>query len=254
MAKLHELLAVEPTRSAAAKESIGDFKKKSTNHTQFFAGRRRTLSMFVDDPANKAAEAAESNTQLPTTNVIDTLAYTLGLWAKAEDVRASKNLTNTKAFADVMMAGAVFLSNVPTDTLMGLIAQAKELKEMLAAAPTVDPTKHWTLNSTGKYFESPVVTSIKTRKIEYGLELSPATDKHPAQVKVATKDEPIGKFEDQVYSGLWTTNQKAAALAWVDEFTVELKAALQRANQQEVEMARVGQAVSDALLNVIASA
>lgn len=253
MTQLHEILAVEKTRSGAAKDSIGETKKKFTNSSQYFAGRSRTLTMFSDSPENAALQAAESSQQLPTTNVVDTLAYTMALWAQAQDVRATKDLTNTVACADVMMNGAVLLAAVPADTLMGLIAQAKDIKEMLALAPTLDPTKQWLKNDAGFYM-SPVVTSVKSKKEEYGLELSPATDKHPAQVKPSTREVPVGKFEDQVFSTLWTTNQKAAALTWVDDLMAELQAALQRANQVEIKPSKVGSQVMTALLTAIKAA
>lgn len=253
MTQLHEILAVEKTRSNAAKEAIADSRRKFSAHSQFFAGRSRTLTMFSDGPENVALQAAESSIQMPTTSVVDTMAYTMDLWAKAQDVRATKDLTNTVAKADVMMNGAVFLSDVPADTLMGLIAQAKEIKETLALAPTMDPTKQWLRNDAGFYM-SPVVTSVKNKKEEYGLELSPATERHPAQVKACTREVPVGKFEDQVYSTLWTTNQKATALAWMDDFMAELQAALQRANQVEIIPSKVGATVAAALLGAIKAA
>lgn len=253
MTKLHEILAVEKTRTAASKDSIGETKKKFANHSQFFSGRCRTLTMFSDSPENAALQAAESSQQLPTTDVVSTLAYTLALWAQAQNIRATKDLTNTVASADVMLKGEVFLTAVPADTLMGLISQAKELKEMLVLAPTLDPTKKWAKNPAGFYM-SPVVTSVKSKKEEYGLELSPATEKHPAQVKPSTREVPVGKFEDQVFSTLWTTNQKAAALMWIDELTSELQAALQRANQVDIKTSNVGLSVMDALLRAIRDA
>ena len=97
MTKLHEILAVEKTRTAASKDSIGETKKKFANHSQFFSGRSRTLTMFSDSPENAALQAAESSRQLPTTDVVSTLAYTLALWAQAQDIRATKDLTNTIA-------------------------------------------------------------------------------------------------------------------------------------------------------------
>jgi hypothetical protein len=90
--------------------------------------------------------------------------------------------------------------------------------------------------------------TAKTQKITYPVVMAEATDKHPAQVKEASRDEVVGTFSLIPRSGAATTLQKAQVLERVDNLITEVKKARQRANAVEAKDVKVGRVVKDILM------
>lgn len=251
MSKLHELLAAEKTVAAAWNTLLVETLKKFGNE-QFFTGHDKSLKMLVENPANDAIEAATAEHKAMQTNVHDTLDYALGMFAKAENLQAQKNYTNTIALGDVLFRGAVLFKALPVDELMGLENRLAKLRELMLAVPTLDASRQWTLDpQTGAWTSQPEHTT-KTEKTVGAVELSPATDKHPAQIEKVTRDVPVGKITLIRRSGAATAVQKAEAIKLVDELLVEVKQARMRANTVDVrpDTPAVGHVLKDLILNV----
>ena len=243
MGKLYELLAAEKTRTTQAdvlvKESVSKFQKKE----QYFLGQTKSLKMIEDTPQNKAMENAAFDDKPVTTNVIDTLDYTLQHWATAEDVIYQKNATNQMAKADLMFRGTVVESGVPVDELMGLEARLKDIRGMLSQVPTLDNSRRWVADEQrGKNFwrTDRDDSTTKTEKEMVPVVLSPATDKHPAQVKESTRDKIVGEFLTKHFSGCATTVGKSEAIKVVDELIVECRQARNRANTVDTVNVTIG--------------
>lgn len=233
MSKQHELLAAEKT-VAAAWSTIYDETLKKFGNEHFFKGHVKGLKMLAESPANDALEAAAAETKALPTNVRDTLDYAFGIFANAENLQAQKNNTNTRTLADVMFRGKVLFKQLPVDELLGLEARVAKIRTLVTAMPTLDATRNWSRDpNTGAWISEPEHT-VKTEKVMTPVELSPATEKHPAQVEKVTKDIPVGKVTTQHFSGACTAVQKADAIRLVDELLVELKKARMRANETEV--------------------
>lgn len=250
MGKLHELLAAEKTVVGSANAVMKETGDKFRNEN-FFRGQDKSLRMIVESPENAAMEAAAAEHRALPSTVGATLEYALGMWADAEDLLASKNVTNTKALADIEFRGRVVASGVPVDELMGLEARLERMKaDVFSHMPTLDATRRWAHDETdpkGVWVSGPDRTA-KTQKVLFPVVLAPATDKHPAQVKEASRDEVVGTFETTHRSGAATTLQKADVLTALDELIVEIKRARQRANSVEVTQVRIGKAIRDILM------
>jgi len=252
MTKLHEVLAVEKTRSQAAnkllEETGNKFKKE-----QYFSGHIKTLRMLADSPENQAIEeAAREEKALPTT-VPETLEYLMDFWVKAEDVTFAKNKTNQYANADLFFRGSVLVPNVPVDELLGLETRLEQLRRVLDNMPTLDASKEWEPTNSGRKGEYVAVSdefTSKTEKTMTPVVLYEATDKHPAQIERVTIDKVVGTFKRRFISGAATSKQKADAIAVLDELLVEAKQARQRANTVEISTDRIGKTISDLILNV----
>lgn len=252
MSKLHELLAVEKNRTQQAnkllEETSNKFKKEP-----FFSGHLKTLTMLVDSPENAAIEAAARDEKALPTTVPETLDYMLNVWAQAEDVTFAKNLTNQRANADLLFRGAVLVPNVPVDELLGLEVRLETLRRTLDHMPTLDASKQWQDNESGRQGEyvtvSDEVTS-KTEKTMVPVVLYEATDKHPAQIERVTIDKVVGTFNRMSFSGAATSRQKADALSVLDDLLVEVKQARQRANSVEAATDRIGSKITNLLLDV----
>ena len=250
MAKLHELLAIEKTVVGTAGQIHKDTAAKF-HKDQFFTGHTVTLKMLTESPENAAIEqAARDVKELPTT-VVETLDYHLQKWAAAEDVLFQKNATNTKAIADVILDGKIFLTGLPVDELMGLEARLERFRnEVAVVMPTLDAGKKWTRDQTDRKgaWRSAIENTSKTAKIMYPVVLAPATDKHPAQVKEATRDEVVGTFSRTILSGSATTLQKSVLLERIEALIAAVKQARQRANSIEARTETIGADIAKYLM------
>lgn len=85
-----------------------------------------------------------------------------------------------------MLDGNVVAADVPVDFLLDLEKAIPRWRAMFAAMPTLDPSRKWEKDRPGVWKSDSPKTS-QTEKVMYPVELSPATEKHPAQVKEASK-------------------------------------------------------------------
>ena len=251
MTKLHEILAAEKTPTAAWNTLQEDTLKKFKNAEHFFAGHSKSLSMIEGTPANEAEEAKSREDKPVPTTVYETLEYALGIFEKAEDLQYKKNATNRLATGTVNWNGQPLLKDLPIDELLGLEARLQKIRGLIEAAPTLDATKNWVpAKQLGEYvweLAAPEKTT-KTEKIIVPVTMSPATDKHPAQIQAVNKDQVVGTFSIMKRSGACTTTQKADALTNIDQLLVEVKQARMRANETEVVKGDIARKLIEVIL------
>lgn len=256
MSKLHEVIAAEGTRKKAAELSLEETRVKFAKR-DLFEGKIRTLKLLNEVPGKEAQEQAESTVVVPGSNVAETLKYSLNLWAQSEDIRATKNKTNTIAKADLIVDGVTIGKDLPVDELMSLEAQMVDMKKLFSQIPTIDAKKEWSPSKKWPIFgllETAKTSTVKTEKEIYPIIMAPATDKHPAQVKENTRTINVGTFEDQTFSTCMTTEQKAEIMARVDHLIVACRQARNRANDIEAIQEKVGTNVLSYLMGHIFNA
>ena len=239
--ELHEILAVEGTKKAAANKLLEETTQKFKKD-HFFQGHVKTLKMIADSPENEALEEANRDIkELPTT-VVETLEYALDFWANAEDIVYAKDKTNQEAKADLQFNGEVIASDVPVEHLLGLQVNLVALRKVVAEIPTLDASKEWKLsgNRSGEYVGTHEEVTSKTEKVTTPIVLYDATDKHPAQIEKVSVDKIVGTFRRKVISGAATSKQKADALAAIDTLIVEVKQARMRANSTPAAKEKIG--------------
>lgn len=247
MGQLHEILAVEKSTDDAASKLVKDTLMKFGKAAAYFEGSDKTLKMLTENPANEALEASLREEKGLVTTVYETLSYTLDFVGRAEDVKFQKSLTNQKATGDIVVNGKILVANVPVDMLLGLEARLTTLRNVFDQMPTQNAATEWvpadsSLKGAVKT-KTPTVTT-KTEKRVSGVTVSPATDKHPAQVQIVNTDEIVGKFTTVKFSGAATSEQKAAMLENIDALIRAVKQARQRANSIEA----VKETISDKLI------
>jgi hypothetical protein len=250
MAKLHELLAAEKTRTGSWNAMHADTLSKFKKSAHYFDGHSRRLQMLEDSPANRAIEAGQVENKPVITTVYETLKDALDVFAKAEDLQFQKNLTKHRAAGTVMWQGEAYLKDVPIDQLLGLESRITKLRELWETIPTQDATRTWTHNpdmGTGVY-EASLEETEKTEKQAVPVTLAQPTKEHPAQVQLISKDVTVGRFTTQRRTGAATAQQKYDALKQIDDLLVEIKAARQRANETPAEDGRLGHKLAELLL------
>lgn len=249
--KLHEILAVEKTRTDAAKALMADTSHKFGKF-EYFQGHIKSLTMIEDSPQNKAVEqAAAENRQLPTT-VQETLEYALKYWADAEDVTFQKNKTNQRAVATLNFRGEVLLEDVPVDELLGLESRLQTLRGTMIGMPTLNAGVEWRPDTNsgrkGAWIAAVPEKTTKTEKTTTAVVLYPATDKHPAQVKEVPADKTVGTFTLIKTCGAATSAQKAAVISVIDDLMSEVKQARMRANSVEASTDKIGAKITALIL------
>lgn len=245
--KLFEYLVVRDQQKTQARKLVADLTNTFEKKRHLFEEKRKTFT-----PATEGAkEQVEEQSDIQTT-VEKELRWVASHWAKAIDVARQVEEGNTLARADVVLDnGTVLLEKVPATALLELVQRADEIQALIAAVPTLDPSKAFREDSSkGEgIYQARQVTKTRTQKQQKHLVVVPATDHHPAQVAVLNEDVPIGTLTEQEWSGLVTPSRKADMLARAEEVRRAVKQALQRANAVELPTEpTVGQAIFDFIL------
>lgn len=205
------------------------YKANDADDTEYLPPERKMVQMTADDVLTRAVDA----------------------WTRQADVVATKDLSNTRARADVIVDGTVVLSNVPVTTLLYLEKMLTNVAEMIKKLPVLDPEVEWGNApdaATGLWKSAPEKT-VRTKKVPKAFTKAPATDKHPAQVDVYTEDVQVGTWEKTLFSGALPAATKLDLMRRAQTLRAAVVSAREYANQADVTDAHVGAAIFDYLLS-----
>jgi hypothetical protein len=245
MAKMHELLAAEANVNAVYNAMVeetfkvldkGDAFTKTVTKKEFFNEADSHLNTI--------------ETKDKTTTVDERLGYFFGrAFAGAIDLGLQKDSTNQVAKADVVVDGNKILTGIPATALLSWESRFEALRRMLLKVPTLPHGPIWEEDEQECLWKtSEPVVSFTTKKTMKPVILHEATKEHPAQVKEVFEDVPVARIEKTTWSGMWTSKQKADALARLDALLIAIKKARQRANRTEVVKAKAGKVLADFIL------
>jgi len=242
---LHQLLAVEPDLRGASERIVAEAQNTFSKKSGHFEGiERHYAPKFADD------DAFPSEKKEIVTTVQDKLDYVRGIISKYLDALAQKEVTNTRAVADVVVNGTVLLEKVPATLLLALESKLKELRsKAFESIPTLDPAESWQWSPELKKFRAAPRQTFKTKKVMKNHVKADATEKHPAQVEVFTEDVVIGTWTTDKISGMLTPAQKSDLLGRTDKLIQAVKTARAAANQTAVEKFPVADKIFSLLLD-----
>ncbi len=242
--KLHELLAVNGNQQQQADKTRTDLAVTFEKKEHLFGAK---IISYLEDKEG-AATVTESQSDIQTT-VRKELNWLSPILAKSLDVAFQVAKANTGAKADVIIEGSdtPLLRDVPVTSLMELEKRGKEFRDLVLTIPTLDPAKGFSADpnkGAGIYAARPI-TAKRTKKVLKVLTLAQATDKHPAQAKEYTEDDPIGTITTLEWSSKITPAEKAAMLDRADQFIRAVKQARSRANDFTVDQTvKIGDAIT----------
>lgn len=244
MSKLHEVLAVESGLKATANKVINEAKDTFKTKHSLFVGQNRRYEKVLEDSIDFADE------DIPLTSTVkEKLDYIKEHIIRSLDATAQKEYTNTTAKSDLIVDGQTLLKDVPATMLLTLESNLENLRSVLEVIPTLLPGRNWKKDETQvNVFLSDEQETLKTEKVVQPLLLSPATDKHPAQVDKITLDKVVGKWHTKVYSGMITSLEKSKLIGNLDNLIHEVKKARMRANSEEVNNVEIGKVLVDFIL------
>lgn len=226
--KIHETLAVEDSLKSAA-ASAETLAQRNFRNPSPFDGQIREYLPKTEEDAKKDVESKA---------VVDTVPARLAAVAKSMvaflDIVATKEEANTRAKEDIVIRDVVLAKNVPVSMLVQLENKFRSFRNLISEIPVLDPLQNWTPSGKTGVFKGDTREVQSTKKVMRPVELTPATDKHPAQVKETTVDVVCGTWSTTLLSGRISQESKDIYLDRVDTLIREIKKARQRANTCEV--------------------
>lgn len=234
----------EKTRS----ELKGTFEKKQRHFSE-------KIVTFL--PVEEGVEPVTEEQLELQTSIRQELSWISGHINKALDTAFQVAVGNTVARADVVLEDGegnttTLLKDIPATSLLELEKRVKEIHDLVAAIPTLDPTRGFredpqrTNNIRGTVYRARDEVKPRTKKIQKPMTLAQATDKHPAQVQLISEDVLTGRVQTQEWSGLITPAEKGDMLDRVETLARAVKRARSRANDTEVDQTRkIGRILTD---------
>lgn len=244
--QLHEVIAVEKDARQTASKIIVETGATFSKRHQLFSTHSKLYEALNETDKEKPEEEAAQ----PITTVGDKLDYFQKHIIRLFDIILQKEEANTRAKQDIVIEKdderIVLATGVPVAALVQLENVLESIRsQVYDAIPTLDPTKQWTNDEAagkGKHMTG-VTTRQRTVKQARPITLSPATDKHPAQVQLVNEDVPVGTWKTVYYSGMLSPAEKSELLSRVDTVLEGVKKARARANTVEVSSATIGKAI-----------
>lgn len=240
MTRLNQIVAIEKgEKSSVNKETAPLFH--ATKNSGLFAGLTKTYEPVEEDGEQFPDESAKVQH-----TVVELLSEFGKHSTRLLDIILTKETANTEASADVRVGDEVIIPQAPVSFLLQLEKYLQqEVKGLVTALPVLDPSQTWTASDTERngIFETEEIKRHKTKKIAEPLVLAPATDKHPAQVQLVTRDVVAGYWSEKKFSGAISASRKQQLLAKVDELINAVKFAREEANSIQVTDKKAGAAI-----------
>lgn len=247
LAKMHEILAVEPARREALLTAIGELGVELQS-SELFLGFIRRYHPFDESDQN---EAGIHERQAVTTTVDKTLEKLVNPFSVAVDAVWQKERTNATASARIELPGFAF--DAPVTFLLYMEKTLTKLRGLFETIPVHQIGMDW--EEDGDHELSGVmkvkhpIESQRTRKVVVPQVLYDATPEHPAQVEKLSEDKVIGKFMREIWSGMWSAAEKAALMERTDQLIEAVRTARMRANEVDADTTKVSDQFMDYLLN-----
>ncbi|MDY7014382.1 MAG: hypothetical protein SVX43_12430, partial [Cyanobacteriota bacterium] len=159
------------------------------------------------------------------------------------DITATKDWTNCRARADIVVSEQVLVSQAPVSYLLFLEKQLTELQAFIKKLPVLDASETWEFDENADCWATEPVQTLKTFKTPRNHVKAEATEHHPAQVEVYYEDVTVGYWRTVKFSGALPAHRVNQLLERVEKLQQAVKFAREEANNTEVEEQRVGERI-----------
>lgn len=243
MTALHQVLAVEKGAKGRAERVITDVHHDLLRGPML-EGIARTYEPLNDEGEQLPAE--HKRVQVKTREGIDRV---IEAYARYIDVVATKDTGNQHARADVTLEGddEPLLRDVPTTHLLFLEKVLVSFRTFIEKLPILDPTQDWTYDTGNGCWVTPIVETVRTKKVPRNHVRAEATDKHPAQVDVYHEDVVVGTWKRRLLSGALPATHVDELLKRIIALQDAVKVAREKANTVDVDQVHYGKALLDHL-------
>lgn len=230
MPKLNQINAILTSRKGDVEKEVTEIYKL-VQKDSLFEGRERTYRPMDEEKGQKLPAESQRVQQRASDLIRRCVAKMTEIWGLVY----TQDCGNQTAFADIKVDGQVILSAVPVTTLLYLDKQLNDLETLVSKLPTPNPAEEWNYDANSGLLRSKAAESIRTSKEPTVIVKYDATDKHPAQTELFTKDIPVGTWTQILYSGAITTDRKESLLTKIRKMQAAVKEAREQANLTEAE-------------------
>lgn len=237
MTKLCQVLAIEKG-AKSKREAVMTEAYHAAQKPDLFRGISRTYRPLQEDGETLPSE--ETRVTRTANGLISAVESAL---IDLFDITFAKDKTNTGALADVMVDGTVLLPQVPVTYLLFLEKQLIDLRTFVSKLPTLDPAETWTWSEAANCWESAPSGTARTKKVFVPIIMTPATDKHPAQIEKTTEDQRVGTWTTKKFSGALPASRVSELLQRVEKLQRAVKFAREESNLLPATEERVGEKI-----------
>ncbi len=241
MARLNQIIAVEKGVKTRSQKELTE-AHHALQKPALLSGISRTYRPKDEEGEQLPPEA--TRVQIKAEEIIK---KTVDVLTELFDVTATKDYTNCKARADVVVDGKVLLTGVPVTYLLFLEKQLVDLHTFIKKLPVLDASESWTFDPSADCFATEPVQTVRTKKIPRNHVKAEATEKHPAQVEVYYEDVAVGYWRTTKFSGALPAKRVNELVERVEKLQKAVKFAREEANNQTAEEQKVGRTVLDYL-------
>lgn len=235
--KLSQVVAIEKNVKARVYSEVTELHKlcqKSDPLTGFVKTYEKAKDDGLDLPPETKRVAAIAS------EVIDRVSERL---TELFDIEATKDYGNCQAFADVEVLGQVLIARCPVPYLLFLDKQLTDLRTFVSSIVVLDDSHDWDLDQKSNLWKAQPIRTHRTEKVQEALVLYNATDKHPAQTQLITRDVIVGHWKTVHFSGAIPRTRRMILLERIDTLAKAVKSAAAEANTTKVDRQQVGAAV-----------
>ena len=237
MAKLNQVIAIEKGTKSRTFQELTDTHQSLQKPAQL-SGISRTYR-----PKDEEGEQLPPESMRVQEKAEDVIRKTVTSLTKLFDVTATKDWTNCKARADVVVDGQTLLTQVPATYLLFLEKQLVDLHTFVRKLPELDASEAWSFDPSADCWATEPVQTTRTKKIPRNHVKAEATEKHPAQVEVYYEDVIVGYWRTVKFSGALPAQRVNELLARVEKLQEAVKYAREEANNIEADEQKVGDRV-----------
>ena len=242
--KLNQVIAIEKGIKARAYATVSE-EHKRIQKPVLFNGAARQYRPKTEDGEQLPPE--RQHVQYRVNDILGVVRLSL---SDLFDTTAQKDVANSGAKANVEVDGREILPELPVTTLLFLEKQLPALRAFVAELPVLDSAESWSYDNEAGLYKTEAVQTQRTQKVQEPLVLYPATDKHPAQTQMITKDVIAGFWNTVRQSGAMPRPDKERIATRVEKLLIAVKEARERANDTDASIRpQVGAAVFSYLLN-----
>lgn len=237
MARLNQIIAVEKGVKTRSHQELTE-AHQALQKPALLSGIARTYRPKDEEGEQLPPEATK--VQIKAEEII---RRTADILTELFDVTATKDYTNCKARADVVVDGKVLLAAVPVTYLLFLEKQLVDLHTFVKKLPVLDASETWALDPSADCWATEPVQTVKTKKVPRNHVKAEATEKHPAQVEVYHEDVIVGFWKTVKFSGALPARRVNELVDRVEKLQRAVKFAREEANEQAVDEQKVGRAM-----------
>lgn len=237
MPRLNQIIAVEKGIKSRSQKDLTE-AHHALQKPALLAGISRTYRPKDEEGEQLPPEATK--VQIKAEEII---RRTADILAELFDVTATKDYTNCKARADVVVDGKPLLRDVPVTYLLFLEKQLVDLHTFVKKLPVLDASETWTFDASADCWATEPVQTVKTKKVPRNHVKAEATDKHPAQVEVYHEDIVVGYWKTVKFSSALPAKRVNELLDRVEKLQQAVKFAREEANNATADEQKIGRAV-----------